>query len=381
VNCVIALASAGRFYPVSPTGNYQTSFKELGAAEVSAANASRGDVIQVGERDSSFPLHTAIVLDNLGAGRFRVVDSNYGTREIVTTHDYTPPAGFRIWRVGDAGETRTPPPPTPTPNPTPNPSPPPSCTESPDTVVVYEHPPATGLCRTLGVGEYRNPGAFAPVPNDTISAVFVGSNVNVMLCRDDQFNGGCTTKDSTDRDLHDEDWGDKTSSIKVTNKPSPGPGAPPPTATPSDTPPVPSNPELPAAPPGSTPSDGNSVPSSPAPPSTTTPPPAPPQSSCELDAPTFVYPQHDQVVGFDGGWMFKVNDLPCAEGYLWGFFQDGEARWENYANEGMLSGPEYAISEDSAARPNFHPGDVDVWVSALIAGQWTDAAIITIHLA
>lgn len=83
-NCVMYMASNGRINPV----NYAQS----GAVQVSAADARRGDVIQ-----TTGP-HTAIILENLGGGRFSVVDSNYNYDEIVRgPHDYTP-AGYVIWR-------------------------------------------------------------------------------------------------------------------------------------------------------------------------------------------------------------------------------------------------------------------------------------------
>lgn len=54
--------------------------------------------------------------------------------------------------------------------------------------------------------------------------------------------------------------------------------------------------------------------------------------------------------------------------------------WENYRDEGTLSGNEYGIHPGSVAHSKFTPGDVEVWVRASINGQWTDATVITIHL-
>jgi hypothetical protein len=98
-NCVIYLASGGRYYPAP---GYQSAFAAVGI-EVSSASAVRGDVIQVGDSDSVSSLHTAIVLQNYGAGQFQVVDSNWGLNEMVTVHNYALPAGARIWRLGDVG--------------------------------------------------------------------------------------------------------------------------------------------------------------------------------------------------------------------------------------------------------------------------------------
>jgi len=78
--------------------------------------------------------------------------------------------------------------------------------------------------------------------------------------------------------------------------------------------------------------------------------------------------------------LFKVKAIPSAEGFLWGFFQNGVMVWENYRDEGTLSGNEYGIHPGSIAHSKFAHGDVEVWVRASINGQWTDATVITIHL-
>ena len=83
-------------------------------------------------------------------------------------------------------------------------------------------------------------------------------------------------------------------------------------------------------------------------------------------------------------WLFvdvlKVKSIPSAEGFLWGFFQNGVMVWENLRDQGTLSTNEYGIHPGTPAYSKFVPGSVQVWVRALIAGQWTDAAIITIYL-
>jgi hypothetical protein len=92
VNCVIYLASNKAIWPT--TGTYAWA----GGRVVPAADAIRGDVVQVGNGG-----HTVIVLRNLGAAanggrKLLVVDSNYlgnGTSnkdEIVREHNYIAPA-------------------------------------------------------------------------------------------------------------------------------------------------------------------------------------------------------------------------------------------------------------------------------------------------
>ena len=81
VNCLIYRASWHRYNPTSPDYSF------TGAAQISGSSATRGDLIQVGNG-----IHTAIVLQNLGSGKYVVVDSNYGYNEIVHVHNWTPPS-------------------------------------------------------------------------------------------------------------------------------------------------------------------------------------------------------------------------------------------------------------------------------------------------
>lgn len=97
--------------------------------------------------------------------------------------------------------------------------------------------------------------------------------------------------------------------------------------------------------------------------------------------PIFVYPVDGQTLDYAGDWLFKVEPMANAQGFLWGFFQNGEMVWENLRDEGQLSGNEYAILAGSEAHSRFLPGDVEVWIRASIGDQWTQATVITIHLA
>lgn len=69
--------------------DYRQGFFDAGAIEVSAANALPGDIIQIAnDADTSASadyngLHTSIILNNLGGGRFDVIDSNMNFDEIV----------------------------------------------------------------------------------------------------------------------------------------------------------------------------------------------------------------------------------------------------------------------------------------------------------
>lgn len=106
---------------------------------------------------------------------------------------------------------------------------------------------------------------------------------------------------------------------------------------------------------------------------------APAQSQPEA-GPTFVYPQDGQTLDFGGAYMFKVNPVDQATGYLFGLFQNGTMVWENYRDEHQLSGTEYAVQPDSPGHSAFVRGPVQVWVRALVNNQWTNATIININL-
>lgn len=104
--------------------DYRLGYFEAGAVEVSPEEARNGDIIQIA-RDSntspwaSYPgLHTAIILRNLGGGRFDAVDSNQNWDEMVRLRpNYDPYAAaaryglqVHIYRIpgggpGDAGAT------------------------------------------------------------------------------------------------------------------------------------------------------------------------------------------------------------------------------------------------------------------------------------
>jgi hypothetical protein len=106
---------------------------------------------------------------------------------------------------------------------------------------------------------------------------------------------------------------------------------------------------------------------------------ASPPALAALAGPTFVYPTDGQTLGY-GSFLFKVNPVDGASGYLYGFFQNGNAVWENYHNEHTLSGTEYGISAGSPGHRAIQPGALQVWVRALVDGQWTDATIININI-
>lgn len=99
-----------------------------------------------------------------------------------------------------------------------------------------------------------------------------------------------------------------------------------------------------------------------------------------IPGPIFDYPQDGQTLDYPGAYMFRVHPVAGAQGYLWGFFQNGVLIWENWRDEGHLSSNEYSILPGTNAHTRFSVGDVQVWVRAWMGSEWSDATIITIHL-
>ncbi len=108
---VLSEASGGRIRLSAYTSGYQGTYSANGARQVSSSSATGGDLIQVtpaGSADSqgaaldAGPLHTAIILKNLGGGNFYVIDSNWAGNGRVQRHDYDPYARrgrtVKIWR-------------------------------------------------------------------------------------------------------------------------------------------------------------------------------------------------------------------------------------------------------------------------------------------
>ncbi len=77
--------------------DYRQGYFDAGAIEVTSANAQPGDIIQIASDANSGPnadypgLHTSIVVENLGGGRFHVIDSNQNYDGVVHHRDnYSP---------------------------------------------------------------------------------------------------------------------------------------------------------------------------------------------------------------------------------------------------------------------------------------------------
>jgi hypothetical protein len=99
------------------------------------------------------------------------------------------------------------------------------------------------------------------------------------------------------------------------------------------------------------------------------------------EGPRFVRPASGATLTPGELLEFEVAPVPGATDYLWGFFQDGAAVWENYANERVLSGPTYRIDPGTPAAEAIRPGALEVWVRGNVAGAWTEATILNVTVA
>ena len=100
-------------------------------------------------------------------------------------------------------------------------NPPSSCNPNADQIALFVGANYNGQCIVRDVGQYPNPGAVG-LPNDSISSIRVGSNVQGILCQHDNYEGICETFAGDDPDLSDNSIGnDQASSVQVEQRSSP----------------------------------------------------------------------------------------------------------------------------------------------------------------
>ncbi|MBI1801661.1 MAG: hypothetical protein HYR71_08550, partial [Chloroflexi bacterium] len=98
------------------------------------------------------------------------------------------------------------------------PNPTPSSTQ----VVIFANTGYGGNCVVLGVGDYPDPSYLGSVGNDNAESIRVGSSVQAILCKDDNYAGGCTSAITSDTsDLSSTSIGNnQLSSLHVQNRSS-----------------------------------------------------------------------------------------------------------------------------------------------------------------
>jgi hypothetical protein len=96
-----------------------------------------------------------------------------------------------------------------------------TCTPTNDEIVLYANTGYGVPCKTLGIGDYANSSAMG-FPNDDAESIKVGANVQAILCRDDNYAGGCTSPIISDtRDLNSTSLGNnQLSSLHVQTRAS-----------------------------------------------------------------------------------------------------------------------------------------------------------------
>ena len=90
-----------------------------------------------------------------------------------------------------------------------------NCSYNSNQIVFYTDANYGGQCVTKDIGDYPNPSSIG-LSNDSISSIKVGSDVQAILCKDDNYLGGCETFTGDDFDLSNNSIGnDQVSSAKV----------------------------------------------------------------------------------------------------------------------------------------------------------------------
>ncbi len=90
-----------------------------------------------------------------------------------------------------------------------------SCSPGPNQVTIFMHFDFQAPCQTLEVGDYNNANAFN-LPDNGVSSIQVGSNVQASLCQNNYLTGTCETFNYNDNNLSDNTIGNDTlSSISV----------------------------------------------------------------------------------------------------------------------------------------------------------------------
>jgi hypothetical protein len=92
------------------------------------------------------------------------------------------------------------------------------CTPGPNEVTLFMHFDYKFPCQTLSFGDYQNSSEFK-LPDNGVSSIQVGSNVQAYLCPNENFGGNCETITYNDPNLSDNTIGnDQLSSIRITTR-------------------------------------------------------------------------------------------------------------------------------------------------------------------
>lgn len=103
--------------------------------------------------------------------------------------------------------------------------------------------------------------------------------------------------------------------------------------------------------------------------------------SRQAAAPVFSFPTNGTSYPSNGSYVFQVQPVSGAKGYLWSFVQNGMIVYQNLAWDGRLSPANYTVSTSSKAHRLIHSGDLHVWVRALVKnGQWSATGAVLVRI-
>ncbi|MCA9123222.1 MAG: PPC domain-containing protein, partial [Planctomycetales bacterium] len=95
---------------------------------------------------------------------------------------------------------------------------------------------------------------------------------------------------------------------------------------------------------------------------------------------SFVYPGDGQDLDYGGTYTFAVTPVANAEGYMFGFYQNGQLVTYQYNHATDPEAAEFAIHPGDQAHADVAPGNAQVYVWARVDGQWTAPSGISINL-
>lgn len=104
-------------------------------------------------------------------------------------------------------------------------------------------------------------------------------------------------------------------------------------------------------------------------------------ASSSIAGPSFTFPVNGTAYPSNGPYVFQVQPVNGAVGYLWSFVQGGLIVYQNLAWDGHLSPASYTISVGSKAHSLIHSGDLHVWVRALMKdGTWSATGSVLVRI-
>ncbi len=106
-----------------------------------------------------------------------------------------------------------------------------------------------------------------------------------------------------------------------------------------------------------------------------------PSIARQAAAPVFSFPTNGTSYPSNGPYVFQLQPVSGAKGYLWSFVQNGMVVYQNLAWDGHLSPANYTVSTGSKAHSLIHSGDLHVWVRALMKnGRWSATGAVLVRV-